>query len=87
MKYIAKIEQSATESQPYIQTVTFDAANDVELDKLLDEYANYGQGKGITVDNSKMPARFNESGGFASTLISFVDENGRDVSHLERGAF
>lgn len=85
MKYIAKIEQSATQSPSYIQTIEFDAATDDELAELVYTYASGGEHlcqSLIKVDNSLMPKRFNESGGFASRLLSFVDETGRDVRHL-----
>ena len=82
MKYTAKVEEYATESPSYIRTIVF-AANDMEqLETLLDKYADYGLGEGIEVDDSLMPKRFNESGGFASKLISFTDETGKDFSSI-----
>lgn len=87
MKYTAKVEQFATESPSYIRTVIFEANSEEELDQQLTEYAELGIGEGFVVDDSLKPSRFDESGGFCTRILSFVDENGRDMTFLEKGAF
>ena len=63
------------------------ANSEEELDQQLTEYAELGIGEGFVVDDSLKPSRFDESGGFCTRLLSFVDENGRDMTFLEKGAF
>jgi hypothetical protein len=87
MKYKAIVEQFCTESPSYIRTVTMDAQDLDELNKLLDLYANEGEGPGIEVDDSKMPESFGYGGGFCSKLLSFTDENGVDYRYLDCGTF
>lgn len=87
MKYTAKVEMFATNSPSYIRTIVFDAQDDKALDDLLFVYEEHGEGVGIDIDDSLRPQNFCSSGGFASRLLLFVDENGRDVSYLDVGTF
>lgn len=81
MKYTAKIEEFGQGN--YVRTIIFTASDVDHLDDLITIFENDGPcGEVIQIDDSLMPPRFGEAGGFASKLLSFVDENGNDISDM-----
>ncbi len=87
MKYTAKVMQVNTSQGEYLQTIEITAKDEQELNDLLDLVADGTSSPLIKIDDSNLPKNFYGAGGFASKVLSFTDENGKDFSHIVNGAF
>ncbi len=89
MKYTAKINIVNPRNVGYIKTIEFDAQDEQELEELLDMFALGDQSPKIKTDDSLMPKDFYLGCAFSCSgeNLSFTDENGKDFSHIIKGAF